>query len=254
MYSFVAADLQQHGERFGAVGAVVDNQDAKASGGRGRGDGLPRGRLRHFSRDRQTHDELAAAAKPAAVRFDGSALQFHERPDQGEPDAQAVARALQRRIDLGKHVEEARQFFGRDADAVVPHSNHGLPAFQSGAQPDVPASVGELAGVVQQVADHLRKARGVGLEVDGLRWQCHRQLVIHARVEGPRGFEGLADDGHQVDAFGSKIDLAARHAAHVEQVVHQARHLSDLAFEHFVRRMHCVEVGFLPIAALEWRC
>ena len=138
-------------------------------------------RLRRFSRDRQAHDELAAAARPVAVRFDGAAVHLHQRLHQRQADAQPVARALQRRIDLREHVEDARQFVGRDADAVVPHSDHGLPAFLLDGQPDVPAPVGELAGVVQQVADHLRQPRRVGVEIDGLRRQRDRQLVVHAR-------------------------------------------------------------------------
>ncbi len=93
-------------------------------------------------------------------------------------------------------------------------------------QPDVTAFVGELAGVVQQVADHLRETRRVGIQVDRLR----RQRSPTARDSGScRETARLRPPGWTIDASSmrsrSKIDLAARDAAHVEQVVHQARHL-----------------------------
>ena len=51
---------------------------------------------------------------------------LHEGLHQRQADAQPVARALERRVDLREHVEDARQVVGGDADAVVAHADHDL--------------------------------------------------------------------------------------------------------------------------------
>ena len=100
------------------------------------------------------------------------------------------------------------RLFGGDADAVVPHADDRLLALALDRQRDVAALVGELAGVVQQVADHLRQPRRVGVEIHRLRRQRDRQLVVHAAVQRARGFDGLVDDRRQLDALLAQLDLA----------------------------------------------
>ena len=116
-----------------------------------------------------------------------------------------------------------------------------------------PRSV-NLHGVVQQVADDLRQPRRVGVEIDRLRRQRDRQLVVHALVQRADGLDGLLDDGRELDALFAQLDLASRDAAHVEQVVDQPRHLADLALQHLGRRLHSVARRCPPGAAPARRC
>ena len=74
------------------------------------------------------------------------------------------------------------------------------------------------------------------------------------RYSARDGFDGLIDDGRELDALFAQLDLAPRDAAHVEQVVHQAGHLADLPLQHFGRRMHRVRVAAAQRAAPARRC
>ena len=47
------------------------------------------------------------------------------------------------------------------------------------------------------------------------------------------GFERLLRTGNEIHGFTADLDLAARDARHVEQILNQARHLADLAADHF---------------------
>src|SRR5206468_861964 len=71
----------------------------------------------------QSDGELAAAAWPFARRADRPAVQFDERLDDREPDAQAAARASGRAIDLCEELENAGLHLRRNADAVVADGN-----------------------------------------------------------------------------------------------------------------------------------
>ena len=195
-----------------------------------------RDRRRSVLERRQAYLELAPVTEPLAARFDRSAVHLHHRLDQRQADAQPVARAFQGRVHLGEHLEEVRKLLGRDADAVVPHAHDHLRAFVGDRQPDVAAPVGELARVVEQVADHLRQPRGVGAQIERLRRQRHRQLVVQAAVPRARRLDGLLDDRPELDGLLAKLELAARDAAEVEQVVDQARQLAHLTFDHPQRR------------------
>jgi len=59
-------------------------------------------------------------------------------------------------------VEHPRQQVRGDPPAVVPHPQDGLPGFRLRGQPDVPARVGELGRVSQQVGQHLLQPNRVG--------------------------------------------------------------------------------------------
>src|SRR5262249_43187200 len=48
-------------------------------------------------------------------------------PHQGQPDAQAPLRPLERRGHLREHLEEVRQVLACEADARVPDGHHNLP-------------------------------------------------------------------------------------------------------------------------------
>ena len=102
-------------------------------------------------------------------------------------------------------------------------------------EPDATAAVGELAGVVQQIADDLRQASRVGVQVHRRLRQRDRQFLTHAFAQRTDGFHGVVDDRRQFDALLAKLHLAAADAAHVEQVIDQPHHLADLPLQHVHR-------------------
>ena len=64
-----------------------------------------------------------------AVSFDRAVVHFDQFLDQGKTEAQAVARALQRSIDLREEFEDSAKLVRGKADARISHSDHRLVAF-----------------------------------------------------------------------------------------------------------------------------
>ena len=121
--------------------------------------------------------------EPVALGLDRAAVQLDQRLHQRETDAEAVARALERSVACANISNRRGKLIGGDPDAVVAHADHRLIALALDRQADVSALVGELARVVQQVADDLGEPRRVGVQMDRLRRQRDRELVIHAAIE-----------------------------------------------------------------------
>ena len=53
----------------------------------------------------------------------------------------------------------------------------------------------------------------------------------------------MVEDGPELGALLAELDLAAGDPAHVEQIVDQAAHVTDLALEHLGRRLHRLAVA-----------
>jgi len=64
-----------------------------------------------------------------------------------------------------------------------------------------------------------------------------RQRLRLANRRGARRLDGLRDRARQVDGFELEVDLSTRDAADVQQVVHQADHLLELARHRVVHQM-----------------
>ena len=97
---------------------------------------------------------------------------------------------------------------GGNADPVIAHADNRLLALVLDRQPDVTVVVGELASVVQQVADNLRQPRGIGMQVDLVRRQRDRQLLSHPLVRRTDGFDCLLHDHRQLDLLLAELDRA----------------------------------------------
>src|SRR4029077_5185813 len=81
-----------------------------------------------------------------------------------EADAETLARAIARWIDLYEHVEDATEHVGGNPDACVAHRDHGLRPEDPRAEHDAAAPFRVLRGVVQQVGDYLRQPDWIGIE------------------------------------------------------------------------------------------
>ena len=77
------------------------------------------------SQNRQCHREGGALAGARALGLDGAAVQFDQRFDEGQADAEPAMRTVERLIDLGKHLEDVCQHGLRNACTVVGDRNRG---------------------------------------------------------------------------------------------------------------------------------
>jgi hypothetical protein len=93
-------------------------------------------------------------------------------------------------------------------------------------------TVGELAGVVQQIADDLSQSDRVRIQVHGHGWQREGQFLVLALQDRAHGVHDVVHDGRQVDPLGAKLDLASTDATGVEQVIDQPDHLADLPLQY----------------------
>ena len=96
---FVAGHSQGHTEHLSSVGAVVDYQNAPRCRRGWRWTVRP---LACFAREGQPHDEFSTLPKPGAPCLDLTAMQFHQMPNQREPDPEATFGPCKRRIRLGE--------------------------------------------------------------------------------------------------------------------------------------------------------
>jgi hypothetical protein len=105
-------ETQKHGIALGSIDVVIHHQNPappRRSAGR-----LPcrlvllPGQRRA---DRKPHVELAACAMSRASCRDRAAVHFDQPPDQGQTDAQAALRPIQRAVRLNEEFNQNERFF-----------------------------------------------------------------------------------------------------------------------------------------------
>src|SRR6185369_12475243 len=177
--------------------------------------------------------ELTTATQAITVHFHRPAVHLHQRLHHCKADTETISRSLHRGVHLREHLEETWKLLGGDAYAVISYANDYLIAFSLDRQPNTTALVGKLKRIVQKVADHLGESCRVGIQIDRVGRQSHRQLTMSALVERTKRFNSLIDDWRELGLLFAELELASRDATHVEQVVDQAHHLAHLTLEHF---------------------
>jgi hypothetical protein len=125
--------------------------------------------------------------------------------------------------------------FGAMPTPVVAHAHDDRAAAAPRGDADATLLARVLGRVVEQVADHLREARRIGVEVDRLARHAHEQQLALRIDHGHGRLDRLADDRLQLHALPLELHLALRDARHVEQVVDEARELRDLAVDDLAR-------------------
>jgi hypothetical protein len=71
---------------------------------------------------------------------------------------------------LGEELEDARQYLGGDAHAIICHQQDDLTAGTVSGYPDMSPLGGVFGSVVQQISHDLGEPNGVCLHVDRLCW------------------------------------------------------------------------------------
>ena len=114
-------------------------------------------------------------------------------------------------------------------------TNTSVPLLLCG-YPNASVRFAVLAGVIEQVAEHLNQPYWVAVQVHGLPRHCYRELVAAGIERRTASFDGLMNDRPQFDPLSAKFDLAPVGTAHVEQVIHQADQVTDLTVHDLARR------------------
>ncbi len=192
------------------------------------------GGLRGSSRrDRQLDDELAAAPGPLAAGGDRAAVHLDQAAHDGQPQAQA-ALASDRATGAPGRTGRRR---GRAARAGCPMPSSRTvsgPARRRARAAHVRsrARVAVLRGVGQQVGDDLRQPVRVGVTRQPLRRDVQTQLAAGAaRAAGAPSRCPARHGRAELHALAPQLDLAARDARDVQQVVDQPHQVPDLALD-----------------------
>src|SRR5262249_37778074 len=121
-----------------------------------------------FERARQPDGELAAHSLAATRRLDGATVHLHQLSGQGQTDAKASLTELASAVDLLEQVEDTLERSFRTADALIAPGTDDGARLPADSETDVRIARAVLRGVVQQVADDLRQARGIDVEAQRL--------------------------------------------------------------------------------------
>ena len=156
--------------------------------------------------------------------------------NERQADAQPAFGAVERTVELGEQVEDARQHLRGDADAGVADAEDRLVALALHRQGRSARPSGVyFAALLRRLASICASRAGSAATHSGARRQGDRQLVPPFVDQRPARFDGAGHGRRHVDRFGFQLHLAAGDARHVEQVVHQPDHLFHLAVDHVAR-------------------
>ena len=160
---------------------------------------------------RQPHDELAAPPRPLALRVDAAAVHLDEPLDQRQADAQPALRALERASTWVNMSNTAGSISGGMPMPVVAHrAPRPRRPCRSAVSQIAAARLGVLAGVVEQVAEHLGQPRRVGVQADRLGRQVRRSSSCRPpRSAGGWPRRACSTTGASSTALPAELELVA---------------------------------------------
>lgn len=126
-------------------------------------------------------------------------MHFRQVFRKRQSDAKTTLRALGGAVDLGEHVEDPRQHGFRNADPRIRDTDAHFLIVGPCRQCDIAGAWRVFGGVVEQIADHLRKARGIGIEL-WIAFDVDREVVAGGGDQGLARLHGAFDHGAQRNA------------------------------------------------------
>src|SRR6266700_174173 len=161
----------------------------------------------------------------ATFHPDAPTMALKQFPGQVEPDAQATNRTIEV-TGAVEALEDAWQFAGSDADALVFHPDQCLAWFvgslneRTQAELDPAASGTVLDGIAEQVGQHLLDAFPVNpadQRTAGLQPIQHK-LEVMLLGSGGLAFQGVLEGGNQIVGSQVESELDVLNASDIEQV------------------------------------
>src|SRR6266851_5635534 len=131
-----------------------------------------------------------------------------------------------------------RYNLSRYANPVIAHPHDGRLVLRRDGQLDASAGWGVFGGIVDEVAQHLSKARAVTVEVQRGRRQGDDQGVAVSLDQGAGGFQGSLDHCGNVDPLLAQRYLAADETFDIEEIVDQPDEQLELAIHHAACKPH----------------
>lgn len=129
-----------------------------------------------------------------------------------------------------------------NSDAIVAYADNNPVKFLSRSDSDGAACRSIFGGIVEEVDEYLRQPRDIDVYVERFRRQVQDQIVSFVFDQGPTHLERVAQHKPYGCARYCQFDAAERHARYIEQIIHQARHVSRLAIDYVL--------GSAPISVL----
>jgi hypothetical protein len=117
-----------------------------------------RRKRRRFQRERQTQADFGAAAWPVAMRFHAALMHFDDRLDERQSDAEPGIGPFRRAIDPCKHLKDAVEHIGRNADSAIADGYQDVARVAACGKPNISAARRVLGGIVEQIRQDLREA------------------------------------------------------------------------------------------------
>ena len=106
-----------------------------------------------------------------------------------------------------------------------------------------PSALRELRRVLEEVPDRLRDARRVGVQPERQAPEVLDELDATGGEERLVVLDGAVHELGEIDAPLLQVDLAARDAGHVQQVVHDPAEVVDLALDDLLRSARLLAAG-----------
>ena len=194
----VAGEREQQRQALGAVAVVVDDEHAQATRRRRRGRRAAGRRVAGACASGKVTTNSLPSPRPALFATTlppciSTRRLTSVRPMPRPPCARSSELSI-----CDEHLEDAADAVGGDADAVVAHADDGVLAVDARIDHD-PAAVGrELARVADQVAEHLRQPRAVGLQPDRALRQAHLEDVAGALGRRPARLDRVLEHRAEV--------------------------------------------------------
>src|SRR5207249_2868477 len=159
--------------------------------------------------------EERAFAEPAGGRH-GAAERLGELPYDTQPEADAAGTACATRSELVEGIEHDFDVLGRNAWPRIRHVDRHPPGLGEVCAHGDPARLGELDGIVHQVAHDLLDLHAVRLDFGDLRLHRHGQRDVRAAQASALQRLDLGEERREREALEVERHLARAQAGEVE--------------------------------------
>ncbi len=162
-------------------------------------------------------------------------MTLDEVADDCQTDSQTSLRTIDCLAVLHKEIKDVRQHLRRDSDARIANAEHDVVIDVLRENGDLASRGGVLRRVCQQVRDHLAHSRRVGVDPQPAGRHVHTQCVGALLNERAGHLNGLRQDFREFHDDRLQFHLAAGDSGNVEEVVHKAGEMVDLALNNCTR-------------------
>lgn len=216
-------EFEERCDRRGGVEVIVDDEDfgfERRRGAIGSDSMSIADDLLFFGRG-EFDDEFTSRSDPLASDMYLSLVDFDKFFHEGQADAKASARPMQRAFNLREGLEDTALHILRYTDAVIFDADRDELGCSRERKFDAAARLGILDGVAQQVDENLFDSSGIGLDRGKTVVDRADELVAAFVGERRDSLDGAASDLGGVENAFAKLYFSLGDSRHVEEVVNQ---------------------------------